>query len=180
MHALGLKYHTLVCVCGSKTWVGSDTPMSSWEWLSFPYNHVCVTCVADDTSPRSLWWFNLCWIFDKLIWANQPIHSFLGWLPKPLPPRDECTGHFAPALENLCVCVCVVLCIRNICTTRHAKMGHLPFKVGYLLTELRRMAQKAQQWIPHVSNDLLVRGSISFVWGIALMNLEYIFQFLFF
>ena len=30
------------------------------------------------------------------------MHSFPCWMPKPSPPRNECTGCFAPALGNRC------------------------------------------------------------------------------
>ena len=36
------------------------------------------------------------------MWANQPIHSAPCWMPKPLPPKYQCTvGWFAPALLHI-------------------------------------------------------------------------------
>ena len=41
--------------------------------------------------------FSTC---KSMIWANLPIHSFMVGCLKLLPPRNECTGCFAPAQIN--------------------------------------------------------------------------------
>ena len=35
------------------------------------------------------------------IWANQPRTLVPCWMPEPLPPRNQCTGCFAPTLHHV-------------------------------------------------------------------------------
>ena len=33
--------------------------------------------------------------------VGEPVHTLIsGWMPKPLSPRNQCTGWFAPTLKN--------------------------------------------------------------------------------
>ena len=37
----------------------------------------------------------------RRVCTNQPIQLVPSWMPKPLPPRNQCTGCFAPALWDI-------------------------------------------------------------------------------
>ena len=43
---------------------------------------------------HSPWW-------KPSIWASEPTHALVPcWMPKPLPPRNQCTGWFAPTINR--------------------------------------------------------------------------------
>jgi hypothetical protein len=75
---------------------------SPWEahnkrntYVSFRWRKMQLMC--DFNKSRAYWWSSLFGTRSSRIWANQPTHFVPCWMPKPLLPRNQCTGGFTPA-----------------------------------------------------------------------------------